>query len=176
MSKQQKPLQEHSARFQVGDWVMYPFHGVGKIEKIEERTILNHNRLYYHVKLHYSGMKVMIPISESENLRIRKLSSPHALQNVLEILKEESQNFKLEWKARYHKNQKKVKEGSIRSLSEVVRDLFLRNQIKELSRGEKELYDNAFQILSEELSYSQELPSKSIKSMILERLKNHKAN
>lgn len=168
----QKKSQENSDRFRVGDKVMYPFHGVGKVEKIEERSILDQNRLYYHVKLHYSGMKVMIPVLESEKFRLRKLNSEKALENVLEILKEESQNFKLEWKARYNKNQKKLKDGSIRSLSEVVRDLFLRNQIKELSRGEKELYDNAFQILSEELSYSEEMPYKAIKSMILERLRN----
>ncbi|MDH4129299.1 MAG: CarD family transcriptional regulator [Spirochaetota bacterium] len=158
--------------FEEGQKVVYPMHGVGIIDKIEEREILGKKQIYYSIKLVQSGMTVMIPVEQSEKIRLRELYSGKLLTKVFSTLKNPCENLHFDWKIRYSNNHEKLKEGSITSLTEVVRDLFHRNQIKELSRGEKKLYDSAFQLLCDELSYSEEMDQEKIKVSILEKLKS----
>ena len=160
--------------FNVGDKVVYPVHGVGTIEMVEEREVLGKKQLYYFLKLDLAGMTMMIPVDQSDKVRLRAVSHDDNIENVLSTLNEPCGNLRLDWKIRYSNNHEKLKEGSVRSLSEIVRDLFHRNIIKELSRGEKKLYDSAFQLLCDELSYSQNEEKELIESSILNHLKSQK--
>ena len=157
--------------FNVGDKVVYPMHGVGTIEKIEEKEVLEKKQLYYFVNLLQGGMTVMVPVEHSEKLRLRKILPEETLEMVNEILDSECESVHMDWKVRYSNNHEKLKEGSVQSLSEVVRDLYHRNNIKELSRGEKKIYDSAFQLLADELACTENREQTDIKISILTRLK-----
>lgn len=157
--------------FKVGENVVYPMHGVGRIEKIEEKEVLEKKQLYYFVNLLQGGMTVMVPVEHSEKLRLRSIHPDETLEKVGEVLDDDCESTNLDWKVRYSNNQEKLKEGSVKSLAEVVRDLFHRNEIKELSRGEKKIYDSAFQLLCDELSYTEDMDQTEIKVAILKRLK-----
>ncbi len=157
--------------FVVGEKVVYPMHGVGVVEKIEEREVLDKNQLYYFVKLDHGEMTVMVPVEHSEKLRLRKILPEESMEKVFSIFDNPCESIHQDWKVRFSHNQTKLKEGSVQSLSEVVRDLYHRNHIKELSRGEKKLYDNAFQLLGDELAYTEKMESTDVRIAIIKYLK-----
>ncbi len=158
--------------FQVGQAVVYPTHGVGKVEKIEERKILGNKKLYYFIRLDNIGMVVMIPVEHSSKARLRLVSNSKSIDSVVNVLDSPTENIRLDWKIRYSTNNEKLKEGSLKSISEVVRDLYHRNQIKELSKGEKKIYDSALQLLCDELIYTDNMDYSNAKDFILSHLKS----
>lgn len=162
--------------YKVGDKVVYPMHGVGEIEKIEEREVLQKKQLYYFIKLNHGEMTMMVPVEQSDNLKIRPVQGKESISDVIDILEKPCEGINKDWKIRYNNNQQKLKEGSLISLSEVVRDLFHRNQIKELSRGEKKIFDSAFQLLTDELAYTDNISSQEAKQTIIQKLKSDLAH
>lgn len=158
--------------YKVGDKVVYPMHGVGEIERIEEREVLKKIQLYYFIKLNHGEMTMMVPVEQSDNLKIRPVQGSESINQVIDILDKPCEGINNDWKIRYNNNQQKLKEGSLESLSEVVRDLFHRNHIKELSRGEKKIFDSAIQLLTDELAYTDNITSQEAKIAIIEKLRS----
>ncbi|MCK5095113.1 MAG: CarD family transcriptional regulator, partial [Spirochaetes bacterium] len=139
--------------YEVGAKVVYPVHGVGIINSIEDKTVLGEKRSYYIIKLAISDMTVMIPINKSEQLGLRLVVSDRDVHKALKLIKSEVTAMDEDWKTRYQHNFEKIKSGSILDVAEVVRNLFHRNKIKELSIMEKKLYENAYRLLIDEIAY-----------------------
>lgn len=143
--------------FQIGDKVVYPMHGAGIIEAIEEKEILGEKQKYYVMKMPVGNMQVMIPIANVSNLGLRQVVDTEALEMVLEILKDERQDLTSSWNHRYRKNMDKIKTGDIYEVARVVRDLMRREKEKGLSTGERKMLDNARQILISEFVLVKEI-------------------
>ena len=75
-----------------------------------------------------------------------------------------------DWKTRYQHNFEKIKSGSIFDVAEVVRNLFHRNRVKELSIMEKKLYENAYRLLIDEISIVNEIEKEKVQTIIAEKL------
>ncbi len=137
--------------FGIGDKVVYPMHGAGVIEAIEEREVLGEIRQYYVMHIPVGHMKVFIPMDNVDNLGIRQVISRSEVPEVMRILENESKLPVLAWNRRYRANMDRIKSGDVFSVAEVVRSLSQREREKGLSTGEKKMYDNACQILVSEL-------------------------
>lgn len=137
--------------FDIGDRVVYPMHGAGVIEAIEEREVLGEYHKYYVMNIPVGNMKVYIPLNNVNQLGIRGVISSEEVPQVLKILENESTLPVLAWNRRYRANMDRIKSGDIYSIAEVVRSLSQRDRDKGLSTGEKKMYDNAYQILVSEL-------------------------
>ncbi|MHC1722674.1 MAG: CarD family transcriptional regulator [Aminipila sp.] len=137
--------------YTVGDKVVYPMHGAGVIEEIEEKKILGEIRKYYILKLPYGDMKVMIPVESCNNVGVREIISEQQLERVLSILKEDSSDMPSNWNRRNRENMDKLKTGDIVEVAEVVRNLVRMDRQKKLSTGEKKMLSNAKQILLSEI-------------------------
>ncbi|WP_018307178.1 CarD family transcriptional regulator [Desulfitobacterium hafniense] len=137
--------------FDIGDRVVYPMHGAGVIEAIEEREVLGESHQYYVMNIPVGNMKVYIPLKNVNQLGIRGVISSEEVPQVLKILENESTLPALAWNRRYRANMDRIKSGDIYSVAEVVRSLSQRDREKGLSTGEKKMYDNAYQILVSEL-------------------------
>lgn len=137
--------------FGIGDKVVYPMHGAGIIEAIEEREVLGESHQYYVMSIPVGNMKVYIPMNNVNQLGIREVISSEEVPRVLKILENESTLPTLAWNRRYRANMDRMKSGDIYSIAEVVRSLSQRDREKGLSTGEKKMYDNACQILVSEL-------------------------
>lgn len=137
--------------FTIGDKIVYPMHGAGVIESIEEKEILGEKRRYYVLRMPIGDMKVMIPISNVEETGLRPVIDEEGVSKVLDILKEEETPMSNNWNRRYRNNLDKIKSGNIYELAEVVRNLSSRDKEKGLSTGEKKMLENARQILISEL-------------------------
>lgn len=157
--------------FKVGDKVVYPMHGAGIIEAIEEREFLGQRRQYYVMRMPIGDMKVMIPTDASAEIGLRRVISLEEVQRVLAILREQKNKMSGNWNRRYRANMEKIKSGNAFEVAEVVRNLILRDREKGLSSGEKKMLDSARQILISELVLAQDIGEEEAESLI-DRLAN----
>lgn len=137
--------------FSIGDKIVYPMHGAGVIESIEEKEILGEKQSYYIVKMPIGDMKVMIPIENTRDIGIREVIGHQDVDKVFDVLLEEHVEASSNWNKRYRENMVKIKSGNIFEVADVVRTLMLRDIEKGLSTGEKKMLNNAKQILISEL-------------------------
>ena len=135
----------------VGDKVVYPMHGAGVIEAIEEHEVLGQRQQYYILSIPYGGMKVMIPLHNVDNVGLREVIGNNEIEKVADILKSEPAQVNANWNRRFNMNLAKIKSGSIYEVAEVVRNLMQQDHAKKLSTGERRLLDTAKHIMVSEL-------------------------
>ncbi|HOO72523.1 MAG TPA: CarD family transcriptional regulator [Spirochaetota bacterium] len=156
--------------FKVGDYIVYPMHGVGQIEAIEKKVVLSKRTEFYIITIINSGMKVMIPVQNAENIGLRSIISKRDVKKVTAILSKDETSSVDDWKERYQNNIDKVKSGSIYEVSEVARDLFRRGSEKELSIMERKLYENAYQLVTHEIALAKEIDIEEAGNIVSEAL------
>lgn len=137
--------------FLIGDKIVYPMHGAGVIEGIEEKKILGETRAYYILRVPCGDMKIMIPVGSSEEIGVRGIIEPEELKDVIHLLSLESTEMSDNWNRRYRENMEKLKTGDVHNVAEVVRNLTRTDRVKRLSTGEKKMLSNAKQILISEI-------------------------
>jgi len=137
--------------FRVGDKVVYPMHGAGIIEAIEEKEILGEKKRYYVMRLPMGDMKVMIPVGNVDVVGLREVIGEEEVDKVFEVLKSKKTKMSGNWNRRYRANLEKIKSGDIYEVAEVVRNLSLREKEKGLSTGERKMLESAKQILLSEI-------------------------
>lgn len=152
--------------FSVGDKIVYPMHGAGVIESIEEREILGQKQDYYVMKMPVGDMKVMIPTHNVEGIGIREVIESCDVDKVYEILQDQSVNVTNNWNKRYRENMTKIKSGNIYEVADVVRILMLRDREKGLSTGERKMLNSARQILVSELVLAEDTNQTEIETVI----------
>jgi len=154
--------------FQVGDLAVYPAHGVGKIQAIESRVVNGEKHDFYIMKVLENGMVIMIPISNVESVGLRDIIDKKEIPKVYEIMKSRKDALpdNQTWNRRYREYMDKIKTGSLYDVAEVFRDLFLLKLTKDLSFGERKLYDTAQVLLVRELSTAKNTDEDTIISEI----------
>lgn len=152
--------------FSIGDKIVYPMHGAGIIEAIEEKIVLGETRRYYILKLPVGDMKIMIPCDATENIGVRGVISNAQFGYVEQALRDESTDMPDNWNRRYRDNMEKLKTGEMVQVCEVVRNLMRIDQTKRLSTGEKKMLSNARQILMSELILACEKDEREIAKFI----------
>lgn len=159
--------------FNIGEKVVYPMHGAGVIESIEEREILGEKRKYYIMKMPIGDMQVMIPLDQMDDIGIRKVIDSEEVENVLAILASDTTGMHQNWNRRYRANMDLIKSGDIYEIADVVRNLTLMDKEKGLSTGERKMLSNARQILMSELvlvtEVSEQEASDLIETVIVEQ-------
>lgn len=152
--------------FNIGDKVVYPMHGAGVIESIEEKEVLGETKKYYVLRLPVGDMKVMIPVTNYKDVGLRQVIDGDGVQRVFRILSEQSTSMSSNWNRRYRANLEKIKSGNVYEVAEVVRNLITRDKEKGLSSGERKMLESARQILISELVLATEMNEDKTKSMI----------
>ncbi|KKM12741.1 CarD family transcriptional regulator [Clostridiales bacterium PH28_bin88] len=152
--------------FKIGDKVVYPMHGAGVIEAIEEKEVLGQTRKYYIMRIPIGDMKVMVPMDNVDGIGLRQVVNEDGVQEVLQILRERKSTMSPNWNRRYRANMEKIKSGDICEVAEVVRNLALREKEKGLSTGERKMLENARQILVSELVLARDTQEDQVESML----------
>jgi CarD family transcriptional regulator len=140
--------------FQVGDSVVYPHHGAGKVLRKEMKDVLGEKREYLTVKILHNDMTVMVPTENAQLAGLRRVIDEETVQKVLALLQDECSEMPKNWNRRFKYNRDKIKTGDIYELAEVVRNLAIRENQKGLSTGEKQMFTRARKILCSELMYA----------------------
>jgi CarD family transcriptional regulator len=152
--------------FNIGDKVVYPMHGAGIIESIEEKEILGNKQKYYIMRMPIGNMKVMIPLENVNDIGLREIINKEQVNSVVEVLGGHKTAMPNNWNRRYRINMEKIKSGDILEVADVVRNLMLRDKEKGLSTGERKMLNNAKQILVSELVLVNNMDEAEIESMI----------
>lgn len=143
--------------FEVGDKIVYPMHGAGVIEAIEEQEVLGRRQRYYVMRLPINDMKVMVPCEGLKGIGLREVMSDQLFPKVVEALRSRRHQPTKNWNHRYRANMEKIRSGDILELAEVVGNLSARDREKGLSTGERKMLDNARQILLSEIILAKDL-------------------
>jgi len=166
--KEVKP--NNNNHFQPGDLVVYPAHGVGRIESIESKNIGDTREDFYIMKILETNMVIMIPVKNLNTIGIRDVIAKKEVSKIYQIIKDQvgdaSPVENQTWNRRYKEYMDKIKTGSLYEIAEVFRDLFLLKSTKDLSFGERKLLDTAQGLLVTELSIAKGAKENSVISEI----------
>ena len=162
--------------FNIGDMIVYPMHGAGIIEAIEEKEILGEKRKYYIMKMPIGDMKAMVPIDNVDDVGVREIIDLEEMERVLDILKGSKTSMPQNWNRRYRINMDKIKSGDIFEIAAVVRNLMLLDMLKGLSTGERKMLSNSKQMLVSEMVLVLNITIEEVDEMILEAINISEAN
>jgi CarD family transcriptional regulator len=152
--------------FEIGDNVVYPHHGAGKVIRKEEKEVLGERREYLTVKILHNEMTVMVPSENAALAGLRRVIDDETLEKVQAVLRDECSEMPKNWNRRFKHNRDKIKTGDIYELAEVVRNLAVRESQKGLSTGEKQMYTRAKRILASELMYALSMDEEEVEEHI----------
>ncbi len=135
----------------IGSKVVYPLHGAGVIESIEEREIMGVKQLYYIMRIPVGNMKVMVPMETATEIGLRDVISCDEADKVMQEFQKCPTEMDANWNKRYRENMQRIKSGNIYDVVYVVKNLMYRDKSRGLSTGERKMLSNAKQILVSEL-------------------------
>src|ERR1700748_3808910 len=136
--------------FEVGDKVIYPNHGLGIVERIEEKTILGTTCGFYHLRIVANETTVLVPVSNVDGVGLRRAITDEEVERLFGLLGDGKIDNHQNWKGRFKDNSDKMRSGSIYEVADVLKSLTFLAKSKSLSFREKRMLDRAkFLIVSE---------------------------
>ena len=140
--------------FSIGEKIVYPLHGAGIVEAIEQKEILGKKKKYYVMRVYSGNMTVLIPVDNCGEIGVRQVIDKTEAKKVVEYFKTEPLYDDDNWNRRQRENMVKLKSGDIYKVLDVLKDLLYRDKLKGLSTSERKALVNARQIIVSELVMS----------------------
>ncbi|MDO4179199.1 MAG: CarD family transcriptional regulator [Phascolarctobacterium sp.] len=140
--------------FATGDRVVYPMHGGALIQDIQHREQNGAVVDYYVLKMIFENMTVAIPVANAEKLGLRPIGDEASLESIKSVLQEEQnvQAYKsISWNRRFQLYMDRIKTGSVLEVARIYKVLYLLEQGKKISVGERRLLHTTRQILQSEI-------------------------
>jgi CarD family transcriptional regulator len=163
---------EINIMFKIGDRAVYPAQGVGVVEKIESREFCGQTHDFYILRIIDNDMTIMVPVGNARQVGLRTLISKDKVETIYNVL-EEKQIGSLaiaSWSRRQREYNDKIKTGDPKDVAEVLRELYLIKESKELSYGEKKVLELARRLLVKELALAEgigeEMVTKRLDKMV----------
>ena len=136
--------------FEIGDKVIYPNHGLGVVEGIEEKTILGTTCGFYHLRIVANETTVLVPLTNADSVGLRRAICDEEVERLFGELGNGKIDNHQNWKGRFKDNSDKMRSGSIYEVADVLKSLTFLSRSKSLSFREKRMLDRAkFLIVSE---------------------------
>ena len=159
--------------FKVGDNAVYPAHGVGIIKRIDKKVISGQEKSFYVLQVIENGMTIMVPTDNTAGVGLRALVSNDQVNEIYGILRDKQVKIdRTTWNRRYREYMEKIKTGSVIEIAEVLRNLFLLKNSKDLSFGEKKMFDTAKNLLVKEISMSNRVSEAEVEAELTKALGN----
>jgi len=152
-----------------GDFVVYPTHGVGKVERIAVEEIAGHKLELIHITFDENRMTLRVPTNKARTAGLRKLASRKQFDDVLATLKGRARIKRTMWSRRAQEYEAKINSGDPSAIAEVVRDLHRNSGQPDQSFSERQIYESALDRLAAEYAALE----KTDKATAAERLIAH---
>ncbi len=140
------------ALYKVGNYVVYPTHGVGKIMAEETQMIGEIELRMLVISFEKDKMTLRVPLSRASAAGLRPVSSVEQMKKVFLTLKSRSRTSRGMWSRRAQEYETKINSGNIHYIAEVVRDLHQNVDQSERSYSERMIYESALARLVGELA------------------------
>ena len=138
--------------FEVGETVVYPHHGAATIIEVKVRIIKGETKKYLKRNVTQGDLIIEVPADNVDLVGVRDVIGKDGLERVFDVLRAAFTEEPTNWSRRYKANLEKLASGDVIKVSEVVRDLWRRDQDRGLSAGEKRMLAKARQILVSEIA------------------------
>ncbi|WP_105567644.1 CarD family transcriptional regulator [Microbacterium halophytorum] len=143
--------------FEVGETVVYPHHGAATITEVKTRKIKGEEKTYLKLNVTQGDLVIEVPADNVDLVGVRDVIGQDGLDKVFDVLRAPFTEEPTNWSRRYKANLEKLASGDVIKVSEVVRDLWRRDQDRGLSAGEKRMLAKARQILTSELALAEKV-------------------
>lgn len=140
------------ARLADGQLVVYPSHGVGKLEKTEHQVIDGQELQILVINFKKSRMTLRLPILKAHNAGLRALSTNGQIDSAYQVLSKKIKVTRDIWSKRAQRYEQKINSGDISLLAQVIRELYRAEGEPEQSYSERQLYQEALDRLSTEVA------------------------
>ena len=157
--------------FSVGDHVVYPKHGVGRIVELQATEIAGAKLELYVLRFEKERMTLRVPMNKAEAVGMRKLSSQATLADAMTTLKGKPKVKRTMWSRRAQEYEAKINSGDLVSIAEVVRDLFRAEDQPEQSYSERQIFEAATSRLARELAAMEATDEPGAQEKILDILR-----
>ena len=157
-------------QFEVGETVVYPHHGAAKIVEVKQRTVRGEEKTYLKLNVAQGDLTIEVPAENVDLVGVRDVIGKEGLDRVFEVLRTPFVEEPTNWSRRYKANLEKLASGDVIKVSEVVRDLWRRDQDRGLSAGEKRMLAKARQILISELALAEKTDEEQASTVLDEVL------
>ena len=144
-------------KFEVGETVVYPHHGAAQIIEVSKKTVRGESQTYLKLRVAQGDLIIQVPAANVEMVGVRDVIDKKGVKQVFDVLRAEFVEEPTNWSRRYKANLEKLASGDVVKVSEVVRDLWRRDQDRGLSAGEKRMLAKARQILISELALARKV-------------------
>jgi len=138
--------------FSIGDYVVYPTHGVGKVLGTEDQEIAGHSLKLFIISFESERMTLRVPVNKVEESGLRKLSSKKAMDSAMVTLKGRARVKRTMWSRRAQEYEAKINSGNPESIAQVVRDLHRRPDQPDQSFSERQIFEKAIERLACEVA------------------------
>ena len=138
--------------FKIGDLVVYPAHGVGRVTMIEEQEIAGATLELYIVDFEKEKLRLKVPTGRAEQKGMRRLSDKAQIEQALRVLKGRARIKRTMWSRRAQEYDAKINSGDLISVAEVVRDLYRSERQPEQSYSERQLFEQALERMAREIA------------------------
>ncbi len=143
--------------FEVGEKVVYPAYGVGKIEAIENKRLTGQTVQCYVLTIPEKDLKIVLPVLNAEKVGLRHIINAEDIEKVLDILSQEIHNAPLQGKKWYEVNQEKIRTGSLYKIAEVFKSLFCLSREKTLSSRENKMLHSTRELIVTEIAHAKQI-------------------
>ena len=155
--------------FQIGDRAVVPALGVGIVKEIETTEMGGASYQMYVIKILDNGLTYKVPVDNTGANGIREVIPIEAVEKVYEVLRDrDTPADKQTWNRRHREYLAKIKTGSPYEVARVLRDLFILKGDKNLSFGERKMFDTAKGLLVKELAVAKGQPEAEIEERLSE--------
>ena len=156
--------------FKGGENIVYPTHGVGRILTIEKFQYDLVEEQLYVIQFFQDKLTIRVPFSKAKLIGLRNITSKPSMTRTLSILKQKPKIKKAMWSRRAQEYDQKINSGDIKLLSEVVRDLFRKDDQTEQSYSERQMFQVAFERYTREFAISSDMKFEESSAKIIEIL------
>jgi len=156
--------------FEVGETVVYPHHGAATITEVKTRVIKGEEKTYLKLNVTQGGLVIEVPADNVDLVGVRDVIDEGGLQQVYDVLKAPFTEEPTNWSRRYKANLEKLASGDVIKVSEVVRDLWRRDQDRGLSAGEKRMLAKARQVLESEVALAKHVSEEEAGELLNQKL------
>jgi CarD family transcriptional regulator len=150
-----KPVAPPAAKkqsFKIGELVVYPAHGVGKITNVEEQEIAGIKLELYIVDFEKEKLRLKVPTNRAEQKGMRHLADRSMIEQAMKVIRGRARIKRTMWSRRAQEYDAKINSGDMIAVSEVIRDLYRSDRQPEQSYSERQLFEQALARFARELA------------------------
>ncbi len=138
--------------FKMGELVVYPAHGVGRITSIEEQEIAGTKLELYIVDFEKEKLRLKVPTNRAEQKGMRHLADRSMIEQAMKVIRGRARIKRVMWSRRAQEYDAKINSGDMIAVAEVVRDLYRSDRQPEQSYSERQLFEQALARFARELA------------------------